>query len=242
MPNVIELLWLGIVEAKANFYDFLLLLNEFSVRFFESEFAVGLFGENGNFAAVAKKYAWLPYFLMGFALLEAFLGRRILKVQKLVLALIVGFSIGTVYIAPPVSAIVNIDHFIIGLAFGAVVAVFKTPLYYALVTSILMYFFYFQCMNLLNFTKFWSLAVSAFAVILILVFLMKWVELIGTSLVGGWLFSASLALVADFPPQHAVLIGRIIIFTLAALGFLVQFKYRKRKKRLIFKKKRKEAA
>ena len=39
MPTILAKLWESIVSASANFYDFLLLFNEFSVRFFESEFA-----------------------------------------------------------------------------------------------------------------------------------------------------------------------------------------------------------
>ena len=75
MPSAIAHIWEHIIEASATFYDFILWLNEFSVRFFESEFSKGLFGEGAGFNTVVETYSALPYFLALFGLLEAFFGR-----------------------------------------------------------------------------------------------------------------------------------------------------------------------
>ncbi len=226
MPIILANLWESIREASANFYDFLLLLNEFSVRFFESSFAVSLFGQDASFTSVIEKYTWLPFLLIILSLLEAFFGRKLLAGLKLLIGFVVGFSIGAVYIAPLVSAIIALDHFTIGLAFGVVIAVFKTPLYYTIVTSVLLYISYYQFVNTLHFTRFWAFAFSAIIVILILLFLLKWVEYIGTALIGGWVFAAVLALIIDFPADSSRLLFNIIFYGLAALGFLVQLKQR----------------
>ncbi len=230
MPTILENLWQSIIDASANLYDFLLLLNEFSVRFFESEFAVGLFGENATFNSVIDKYLWLPFLLMALSLTETFFGRRLLPALKLLIGFVTGFSIGAVYIAPQISRIVELDHLLVGLAFGIVIAVFKTPLYYTVLTSVLLYLFYYQLVNTLGFVRFWALAVSALAVILILLFLLKWVEYIGTSVIGAWLFAASLSLAVDFSQGSSAVLFKILYISLAVLGFLVQLKFRKIKK------------
>lgn len=232
MPTTIARLWERIVEAKATFYEFLLWLNEFSVRFFESDFAVGLFGQNAGIGAVMEKYAWLPYFLMLFALAEAFFGRRFLSTQKFIVAFVVGFAIGAVYVAPTVSSIVEIDNFIIGIAFGIVFAVFRTPLYFATLTSILTYVFYYQLINTLSFVKFWAFIFAVAAVIVVLLFLLKWVELMGTALLGGWIFAASLAFVVKYPEAYADAIFRAVMLVVAILGFTVQLKWKIKKLRI----------
>lgn len=232
MPTTIARLWERIVEAKATFYEFLLWLNEFSVRFFESDFAVGLFGQNAGIGDVMEKYAWLPYFLMIFALAEAFFGRRFLPTQKFIVAFVVGFTIGAVYVAPAVSSIVGIGNFIIGLAFGIVFAVFRTPLYFATFTSILTYVLYYQCINTLSLAKFWAFIFSVAAVIAVVVFLLKWAELMGTALLGGWIFAASFEFVVKYPEAYADVIFQIIMFTVAVLGFTVQLKWKIKKIRI----------
>ncbi len=227
MPTTLASLWESIIEARANFYDFLLLLNEFSVRFFESDFAISLFGQNASFTSVFNKYIWLPFLLILFSLAEAFYGRRLLPILKLLIGFITGFSIGAVYIAPLVSRVIDLDHLTIGIAFGIVVAVFKTPLYYTIVTSVLFYIFYAQFINLLNFSKFWAFAFSAIAVILVLLFLLKWVEYIGTALIGGWLFAATLALIIKLPLEDTGALFKVLHYGISALGLLVQLKLRK---------------
>ncbi len=237
MPNIFSRLWSAIIYAEANIYDFLLLLTEFSVRFFKSEFAIGLFGENADFSTVIQKFAWLPFALMLFGLLEAFFGRKFLSSQKLLLGFIIGFAIGTVYIAPQISKIIAIDHMVIGIALGIVIAVFKTPLYFITLSSALLYTFYYMLINVMSFSIFFALTVGAVATILTLLFLLKWVELVGTAFIGAWIFAASSSLIISYPEDHALLIARIIIAVIAILGFIVQLKSKNKKKRLLKLKK-----
>lgn len=232
MPTTIARLWERIVGAEATFYDFLLWLNEFLVRFFESDFSVGLFGENAGIGSVIEKYVWLPYFLMLFALAEAFFGRRFLQTQKLILAFVFGFAIGAVYVAPIVSSIVEISNLIIGVAFGAVFAVFRTPLYFATFTSVLTYIFYYFCINTLSFSRFLAFIFAVAAVIAVMLFLLKWVELMATALLGGWIFAAALAFVVKYPEAYADVIFRSVMLIIAVLGFVVQLKWKIKKIRI----------
>lgn len=230
MPTVLEKMWERIVAAQANFYDFVLWLNEFSVRFFESEFAVERFGENAGLDSVIDKYKILPYLLLLLGALIAFFGRRFFSFQKFLLAFVVGFAIGAVYIGPAVTKIVEIDHFIIGVAIGLVASVFRTPLYLTSLFSVLTYVLYYQLVNLLHFGTFFAFLVAFTLTVLIFMFLLKWIELVGTALLGGYVFSAALDLIIPFSEEHHVLIFRLILFTVAALGFIVQFRWSIKKK------------
>ena len=231
MPTIIVKLWENIYEANEPLRYFLMLLDEFAIRFYESEFAVGVLGDNANFDVALEKFAALPFLFMLLALLEAFLGTKIIKFQKLLLGFAVGFSIGTFYIAPVVSNIVPLDHFVIGLAFGIVLAFFRSPLYFVTLASAITCFFYYHCVNLLHFGKFWALLVAAVIVVLVFIFLLKWVELVGTSLLGGWLFSLALSLVIGYPERSADVIIAIIAILVAAGGLALQIRmYLKTKK------------
>ena len=229
MPTIISRLWQNVVEAHATFYDFVLWLNEFAVRFFESEFSKGLFGEGATFASVVEKYAFLPYFLMIFGLVEAFFGRRFLKLQKLILGFIVGFAVGTVYIAPMVAAVIPLDHFIIGLALGLVLAVFRSPLYWITLAAVTLYAAYFLFVNNLHFAPFLALIISAVLVVLVFVFLLRWLEYLGTALFGGWIFAASLGLVVSFGAAGTTV--AVISFIIAAHGFAAQYLLDRRRKK-----------
>ncbi len=230
MPTVLKIMWERIVAAQANFYDFVLWLNEFSVRFFESEFAVERFGENADLVAVIEKYKIIPYLLLIIGVVIAFFGRRFFSVQKFFLAFVFGFAIGAVYIGPSVTKIVEIDHFIIGIAIGLVSSVFRTPFYLISLFSVLSYVLYYQAVNLLHFGAFFAFFVAAILTVLIFVFLLKWIELVGTALLGGYIFAAAVNMIIPFSDEHYTLTFRLILFTVAVLGFIVQLRWRIKKK------------
>ncbi len=230
MPTIISRLWESIIEARASIYDFILWLNEFAVHFFESEFATGIFGKGADFETVLHRFAALPYFVMLFALLEAFFGRRFLKAQKFVFGFIVGFAIGAVYIAPEVTSIVPLAHSIIGIAFGIVFALFRSPLYFIVFSFVGTYSFYYLFINVLSFSKFWALVCAVAAVVLLVIFLLKWLEFLGTAFLGGWIFAASLSWVIPFPDAASTILMTVIACVLALLGFTVQYLMYRHKK------------
>lgn len=232
MPTILSRLWQNIIEAHANYYDFVLWLNEFAVRFFESEFSKGLFGEGASFASVIEKYNLLPYLLMLIGLLETFFGRRFIRIQKLILGFIVGFAVGTVYIAPVVASIIPLDHFVIGLALGVVFAFFRSPLYWIALAGISVYTVYFVLVNHLHFVSALALIVSVAIAVLMFVFLIKWLEYIGTSLLGGWIFAASLSLVVDFDGGAHSTAVIVIALILAAHGVVVQYLLDRHRKKM----------
>ena len=230
MPAVIERMWERIVEAHANFYDFLLWLNEFSVRFFESEFAIETFGENGNIDSVFNTYAFLPYFLLLIGLAIAIFGRRLFSIQKSVFAFVCGFAIGGVYIASAVTQIIGINHFIIGVAMGLVFAVFRTPFYLTVAFSVITYFWYYECVNRLNFGTFFAFVVALILTVLIFMFLLRWLELVGTALFGGYIVSSMLARIIGYSSEEYIVLFRIILFLVAAGGIAVQILWRRKRK------------
>ena len=225
---VFSKLWELFADAKATTETLGYLVNEFAIRFFESDLAVNLFGMNATFETVKERYALLPYLLMLFGLLEAFFGRRFIKTQKLFFGFIVGFAIGAVYIAPEVSYVGGLSPAIIGLAFGIVLALFRSPLYFATVTFTVFYLFYYQMVNRLGFVKFISLVLCALIAAFVVIFLLRFLELVGTAMLGGWIFAGVLSWGVKFSPANKEAIITVITVIIAIIGFTVQFVYERR--------------
>ncbi len=233
---ILSQIWEHVIEAKATVDTLGYLLGEFAIRFFESDFAIGLFGTGATFETVKEKYALLPYLLMLFGLLEAFFGRRFFKTQKFFFGFIVGFAIGAVYVAPEISNIVQISPVVIGLAFGIVLALFRSPLYWTTLGFTVFYLIYYRLINNLGFVKFIAVAVSLLLAAFILIFLVRWVELVGTSLLGGWIFASVLMWNTDFSDTSKSVIITVVTVIIGILGFAVQFIHDRR----VRKKKREE--
>jgi hypothetical protein len=229
-------LWELVKQGTATFETLGYLLNEFAIRFFESNFAINLFGVGANFDTVKEKYAMLPYILMIFGLVEAFFGRRFLKTQKFLFGFIVGFSLGVVYVATELSYIVGISPVVIGLALGIVLALFRSPFYWVVVTSTVFYIIYYQFVSNFGFVRFFGVLISVLLVAFIIVFLTKWLELVGTAILGAWIFASVLSWGVSFPEDNKKAIVTVITVIVAILGFTVQFIH----DRQINKKKREE--
>ena len=187
--------------------------------------------------------AFLSWVLLFACLSIAFFGHKMIGLLKFVFFFMFGFVLGAHLIAALLPADLAIPPWLVGLIIGLVVSVLYRFSYIALYGMTCCYSVYILCYNgfyinaspaqytagkaLVSFII--ALVVTAIAFVLI-----KHIEMVGTAILGGWLSTvAIIRTMYDFTHWGifggywwvAVLVVTIII---SVLGFMVQFKTRKR--------------
>ena len=178
--------------------------------------------------------------LLVLSVIELFLGKRLLTLQKFVFFLGVGFASGTSLVAPLISSAgMALAPWIVGIVIGIVAALFSRFLYLVVYIVAAGYSTYMIFMggqllpdSLTSFTKgnmVISLVVVAVVVLLSLLF-RKWIEILGTSALGGYLVALSVEdLLVDLAKVELNSTVFVVIFAACALvGLIVQAKTRKR--------------
>ena len=186
-------------------------------------------------------WAYRFYAFMLLAIIVAFFGKRLLGLLKFLGAFALGFCAGESLLAPMISFIPDNWAWVIGLVVGLVAALLIKFLYYVIVIVGVGYGAYFCAYSatylpqVFNFTKgnwIYALIVAAVAIILVLL-LLKWLEMLGTSVLGGYWFALSLASVYNictlpFLANYGVIPHYVVMGIVALIGFIIQIKTRKK--------------
>lgn len=185
----------------------------------------------------------LPLAFLVLALIETFVGKRILGFQKFVVCFILGFEYGVLYVSNLLDSIVVIDHWIAGLVIGIIAALLSKLIYFLAYVGAIGYAVYFIAYTgtylpaeISAFTvdnMVYSL-VAAGAVVLLALILRKWIEMVGTSALGAWAVFKSVDMLVNFNSIEAIaqnydMIMYIAVAVIGLIGLVVQFKTRKRK-------------
>lgn len=170
---------------------------------------------------------YIPYFFMALALVELFFGAKLLPVQKFLFFLAIGFGLGTYYVAPLLDQFMIWPHWIMGLVVGVVAAVLFKLEYFLFYIVAIAYSAYTLVFTFLGNNMIASGVVALVAVVLALIFRKKAVEFAATSFLGAFWFVKALSPIYDLMTL-GVAVYWCIIAAAAILGFIVQFKMRKR--------------
>lgn len=190
----------------------------------------------------------LPFLLLALALLELLFGKKLLGIQKFVACFLVGYAVGSVYVAPLLAQTLTLPLYLPGLVVGILAAVLFKYIYYAAVAVAAGYSVYILCYrgipsDLLRGAEgefaagkmVVALIVAAVAVVLVFV-LRKYIEMLGTSLLGGF-FIAQVVIFYfyDFTTlitingQPYTWLARLLASAILAIpGFIFQFRTRRR--------------
>ncbi|MBQ7356400.1 MAG: hypothetical protein IJW66_03260 [Clostridia bacterium] len=180
----------------------------------------------------------LPIFILLAVLSAVFsaFGRKLLPVAKILTFFSVGFIFGVSFVAPYLTGVsLNIAPWIVGAVIGVVLALLSKSLYFVLYIVAFAYSSYMIFMggqllpeSIVSFTKD-NMILSLFAVcvtIVLIILLRKPIEIIGTAVLGGYLFSLCMERVlyeALALPRIAA-VSIILMILVAFLGVIKQFK------------------
>lgn len=182
------------------------------------------------------------------SIIFAVFGRKLLPLAKVLCFFSVGFLFGVSFVAPWLIGIsLNIAPWIVGVVLGIVAVLLSKPLYVVLYIVTFAYSSYMIFMggqllpeNVVSFTKD-NMIISLFAVcvtIVLVILLRKLIEIIGTGVLGGYLFS----LCVDKLLYEALSIDRIaavsviLMVLVSCFGIVKQFKKGKGRKKYKVKK------
>ena len=180
--------------------------------------------------------------LLVLSLIQVFAGKKLLGFQKFVACFAVGFVYGVVFLAPFIETIVVIPHWVSGVVVGAIAALLCKPVYFLTYVGAAAYSMYFVCYSgeiLPELTVYtagnmiYCLIAAAVAVVLVLL-LRKWIEMLGTSMLGAWCaylcidtLAGGLVNIEALAP-HIEIVKWVIIGVIALVGFIVQVKTRRK--------------
>ncbi len=207
---------------------------------FKHENFMSLWGGVQNFLDNAGVFVAIGLLLL--SVVELCFGKKLLTLQKFLLFFGIGFASGVSLIAPLLAdAGMELAPWIVGLIVGVVAALFSRLLYLAVYIAAVGYSTYMIFMggqllpdSLTSFTKgnmIISLVVVAVVILLAMLF-RKWIEILGTSVLGGYFVALSVEkLVLELAKLELNSIAFLIIFAVTALvGCVIQVKTRSRRR------------
>ena len=186
--------------------------------------------------------AILPYIMIAVMLAVAFFGKKSLPLTKFIFFFALGFSFGIYLNAKVVADIFSgaftIPSWVIGLVMGILAAILYRLLYSIFFAVVTFYMAFTLCAigfaDSLGSLGVIFMAVAAVAMILCFI-LRKYVEMLGTAVLGGWAIAHILGkCVLDGFSSFTFLGGKtwiatlVITLVIAIPAFFVQFKTRKR--------------
>lgn len=187
----------------------------------------------------------VPGAFLVLSLILAFFGKKLLGLQKFIVCFGAGFLVGAVIVHPMIANFIQgISAEILGVVIGVVFGLLCKPAYFLAYIGVAGYSAYLVLMGgyylpetITAMTKgnmTICLGAAAVAILLALIF-RKWIEMLGTAVLGGFctylsvdalLLAVTGAGLAAFP--SAELIKGVAIALVAFLGFVVQVKTRRR--------------
>lgn len=187
----------------------------------------------------------LPYIslvLLLFYIIIAAFGKRLFSLLRFLAFFVAGFALGIYFLAPLINAVIqNLPPWVIGIVIGIVSAVLSKIFYFlalAVAAGYSVYILIFRGMIFPSFMTFatgnyWVALLFAVAVTVLIFLFRKYVEMIGTSLLGGlgiafvirgWWDYTTLSFLVGI--EWVGIVSVMLIF--AIIGFIIQFKTRVR--------------
>ena len=183
----------------------------------------------------------IPIIGIAFGLIELIFGKKLVPVQRFLFCAVCGFFAGILYISPLINSMFPLPYYISGIVIAIVAAVLCKFIYFILLALAAGYSVYIVSINGLipmlgDFTRGnWLIGLIAVAVAIILVFaLRKYVEMLGTSVLGAFINSRIVATsyfdyrALEFLGGFGWLAELVVVAVIALIGFIIQIKTRKR--------------
>lgn len=229
-------IFLPIAEAT---YDFKFIF-DFMYEFIFIKIAsdANILGLWELFLGLIEPYmVYVPFVLLGLCLLPALLGRRIFSFLRFLAFFGAGFILSVHLLTPFIEPFIpGLPAWVVGIITGLVAAVLSKFLYYigyALVAGYAVYIIIYKGMilpELMTFATgnmYVSLAFAAGAIILAFL-LRKYIEMMGTALLGAWGIAETVRLWWDYPALDAfagIEFIPVLVATLALgiICFIIQF-------------------
>ena len=187
-------------------------------------------------------YGAVPYIIIILCLVMSFFGKKLMPVLKFLGCFGVGFICGVYFIGPNLMSIINVPPWICGLVLAIIAAVLYRFIYYAAYAVTITY-----CVYMLCYMGFYmregaehtvskSLVCLAIAIAVTVVgfIFIKYVEMIGTAVLGGYLISFTVrCMIYDYKTiewlKDTPWVGAAVITLLVAVpAFVFQYKTRQR--------------
>ena len=183
--------------------------------------------------------AYVPIILIALCVIEVLFGKKFYGIQKFFICFLVGFMGGVYFIADIVAGFVVVPDYIVGAAVGLVCAILYKLFYFIGYVGTFGYLAYMVCflgmipvVSAYTYQNLMFSAVAALVVVIITLILRNYVEMLGTAAVGAYI----LVRVVDkyyfdfatvgLASETMVKLAAVAVITL--IGFIVQFKTRKR--------------
>lgn len=194
---------------------------------------------------ISPIYSLVPYILVALCLGVVFFGKKLMPVLKFLACFFFGFIGGLYFIGPPLAEIVTVPAWVSGLVVAVVAAVLYRFIYYAAYAIGIGY-----CVYTLCYSGFYiagepehtagkalmCLAIAVGAIVLGFIF-RRHVEMIGTSILGGYLVSYVIrCFIYDYKALDVFddvlwLPAAVITVLVAIPGVIVQYKTRRKYKK-----------
>lgn len=192
-------------------------------------------------SAIASILPYLAVVFVALSLIETFFGKKLLTIQKVLGSFVVGFVLGVQYVSPIVDKVLVIQPWITGLVVGAVALILYKLIYIVAVIACAGYPVYFICYTaaylpeVTGYTKgnmMYSGIAAAVAIVIVLL-LLKYVEILGTAVLGAYFTTLCIKTMYDFTALEFLkgyesLSFYVVFGFIALLGFIFQFKTRRR--------------
>jgi hypothetical protein len=229
----------SIADGTLNFYVIGDFFNGYIARFQASEELMNMW--NGLLGFLSKLGAALPIVLLALCAVEIFLGKKLIQIQRFLACVAVGYCVGVLSISPLINQAFLLPNYISGIVIAVVAAVLSKYIYFVALALAAGYSVFLICYtnacipfpiptagNLVV-----SIIVAA-VIVLLMFLLLKYVEMAGTAILGGYL--ATRVVIANYFDYRtwSFLVGRewigeiVFVGIIAIIGFIVQYKSRAR--------------
>ncbi len=183
----------------------------------------------------------LPFILIGIYVIIALTGKRIMAPLRFVAFFVLGFFLGVYSLSPIMLEVMPaVPTWVTGLVTGVVAAVLAKFIYFILLGAVMAYSTYMVCyLGLLPWVggfmaENWIIGVVvAILATVALFFVLKYFEMAGTAMLGGYGIAVVVGRMCDYGAISAFegkewIMVLIITLSVALIGLFVQFKTRKR--------------
>ncbi len=189
---------------------------------------------------LAAVLPYIPYIILGVCALVLFVGKRLFPLLRFLAFFGVGFILGVYYLSPLVlEHAPTLPTWVIGAVGGIVAAVMAKLLYWLTLIAVVGYGTYMFCFTgtliptLTAHTQgnYLVSLVAAAVLVLIVLLLLKYIEMVGTAMLGGFGIATVIRGWYDYT-TISVFVGKewlgvlAVTLVIALVGFAVQFKHR----------------
>ncbi len=182
-----------------------------------------------------------PLLLIALSLVLLFFGKKLLSIERFIVAALLGYGIGVVIVSPMINQVFALPDYISGAVIALVLAVLCKYIYFAAVAVAAGYSVYVLCVNpgILPFAlpvngNAVICLVIALVVVLVVFLLLKYIEMIGTSVLAAFCISKIVIIhfvdyrALSFLGNYGWIVEIALIAIVALIGSIVQIKTRKR--------------